>query len=111
MENGPGSKWAQQNGMWTFGLSDPFAVIDAFKAYTLAPVASRIHADVLALAGADDHFVPSDQMDKFKRSLTNARSVTAVVYDRASGGSEHCQLGAPSLWQATLFDWIAAKFG
>jgi alpha-beta hydrolase superfamily lysophospholipase len=110
LNKNPGSVWATQNGMWTLGVNNPFAVLDAFKAYTLAPAASHIHADVLALAGADDHFVPGDQIDAFRKSLTNAHSVTTVMYDRASGGSEHCQLGAPSLWQATVFDRIASKF-
>jgi len=106
----PGVNWAQQNGEWVFGVTDPFAVLDAFKSYRLAPVASRIQADILILAGADDHFVPTDQMLAFQQSLTNARSVTAIMFDSASGGAQHCQLGAPSLWQAALFDWLAVKF-
>jgi alpha-beta hydrolase superfamily lysophospholipase len=106
----PGSTWAQQNGEWVFGVRDPFALIDAFRAYRLAPVANLIKADVLILAGADDHFVPADQMDLFRKSLTHARSVTAIEFDRASGGSEHCQIGAPSVWQGALFDWLKAKF-
>jgi alpha-beta hydrolase superfamily lysophospholipase len=109
--NDPGAQWSVQNGMWVFGAKGPFEVLDAFKPYTLAPVASRIKADVLILAGADDHFVPQDQVPAFQESLTGARSVTTVVFDRASGGSEHCQIGAPSLWQATLFDWLSAKYG
>jgi alpha-beta hydrolase superfamily lysophospholipase len=107
----PGAAWSVQNGMWVFGVKGPFEVLDAFKPYTLAPVASRIKADVLILAGADDHFVPPDQAEAFRKSLTGARSVTTVVFDRASGGSEHCQIGAPSLWHATLFDWLTAKYG
>jgi alpha-beta hydrolase superfamily lysophospholipase len=107
----PGAQWSVQNGMWVFGVKGPFEVLDAFKAYTLAPVASRIKGDVLILSGADDHFVPAWQADAFEKSLTGARSVTNVVYDRISGGSEHCQIGATSLWHATLFDWLATKFG
>jgi alpha-beta hydrolase superfamily lysophospholipase len=107
----PGSTWSVQNGMWVFGVKGPFEVLDAFKPYTLAPVASRIKADVLILAGADDHFVPQGQVAAFQKSLTGARSVTTVVFDRLSGGSEHCQIGAPSLWHATLFDWLTAKYG
>jgi alpha-beta hydrolase superfamily lysophospholipase len=106
----PGTNWAQRNGEFVFGVSDPFAVLEAFKAFRLAPVASRIRADVLILGGAADHFVPADQMPEFQKSLTKARSVTSVVFDGASGGAEHCQVGAPSLWQATLFDWLAARF-
>jgi alpha-beta hydrolase superfamily lysophospholipase len=111
LRHDPGSDWAQQNGMWTFGAKNPLAVTDAFKAYDLAPVAGRIDADVLALAGSEDHFVPPDQLGRFRKSLTHAHSVTTVVFDRASGGAEHCQVGAPSVWQATLFDWMARKFG
>jgi alpha-beta hydrolase superfamily lysophospholipase len=107
----PGAKWARQNGMWTLGQTDAISVLDAFKPYNLAAVAAQIRGDVLILAGAEDHFVPVEQVEAFKKSLTHARSVTAVVYDRASGGAEHCQVGAPSLWQATVFDWLATKFG
>jgi alpha-beta hydrolase superfamily lysophospholipase len=110
LNSDPGKIWAQQNGMWVFGANDPFALLDAFKAYTLAPVASRIDIDVLILAGADDHFVPLGQAEEYRKSLVHARSVTTLVFDRASGGSEHCQLGAPSLWHAALFDWVSSKF-
>jgi len=33
------------------------------------------------------------------------------VYDRVSGGHEHSQFGAPTLWQADFFAWIEEKFG
>lgn len=106
----PGSEWAAKNGMWTFGLSDPLSVVDAMQELTLAPVADRIHADVLLLAGADDHFTPNGEIDKVGKSLTGARSVTSVVFDHASGGAEHCQLGATNLWHATVFDWLAKTY-
>lgn len=106
----PGATWAQENGKWVFGVSDPFAVLDAFRAYRLAPVAPLIKADVLMFTGADDHFVPAEQTEQFRKSLTGARSITAIEFDRASGGSEHCQIGAPSAWQGALFDWLSAKF-
>jgi len=78
--------------------------------YTLADVAQRIKGHVLILAGAEDHFVPLEQVGQFESALTSARSVTTRIYDRASGGAEHCQLGAQSLWHADFFDWMAEKF-
>jgi hypothetical protein len=36
--------------------------------------------------------------------------VTTVRFDRASGAAEHCQIGAPSVWQAALFDWLSQKY-
>jgi alpha-beta hydrolase superfamily lysophospholipase len=106
-----GSRWAVANGQWVFGVHGMFDVLNAFKAYRLAPVAAQIKQDVLLLAGTEDHFVPIEQLELTKRALTAARSVTAVTFDAASGGALHCQMGAPSLWQGVLFDWMAEKFG
>lgn len=41
----------------------------------------------------------------------NAHSVTTKIYDRASGGHEHSQLGATTLWQSDFFDWMDERFG
>jgi alpha-beta hydrolase superfamily lysophospholipase len=107
----PGSAWAAQNAMWVLGTKHPLDSVTTLRQYTLAAVAQRIKADVLILAGAEDHFVPLAQVAQFANALTAARSVTTKIYDRASGGAEHCQLGAQTLWHADFFDWMAAKFG
>src|SRR6516164_5760908 len=104
----PGFGWAVSNGMWTLGTKHPLDTARALQKYTLAGVAERIKADVLILAGAEDHFVPIGQVAQFENALTAARSVTTVIYDRASGGAEHCQIGAQALWHATFFDWMRA---
>jgi alpha-beta hydrolase superfamily lysophospholipase len=106
-----GSRWAVANGQWVFGVKGMFNVLDAFKAYRLAPVAAQIKQDVLLFAGTEDHFVPFEQLELTRNALVSARSVTAVSFDAASGGALHCQMGEPGLWQGALFDWMAAKFG
>jgi dienelactone hydrolase len=106
----PGFAWAISNGMWTLGTKHPLDIVTELQKYTLAGVAQRIKADVLILAGAEDHFVPIEQAAQFEKALTAARSVTTKSYDRASGGAEHCQLGAQTLWRADFFDWMSAKF-
>jgi len=103
--------WAIGNGKWVMGTKDAIETLRAFDPYTLKDVAFRIRGDVLILAGAIDHFVPLSQVQAFEQSLTHARSVTTRVYDEASGGAEHCQLGAVTLWHQHLFDWLTAKFG
>jgi hypothetical protein len=55
--------------------------------------------------------VPIEQVARFEKALTAARSVTTKICDRASGGAEHCQLGTQTLWHADFFHWISAKFG
>jgi alpha-beta hydrolase superfamily lysophospholipase len=106
----PGVRWAIDNGMWTLGKKHPLEVVDEFQKYTLAGVAQRIKCDVLLLAGTEDHFVPIEQVKSMQDALTSARSVTTKIYDRESGGAEHCQQGAPTLWHADLFDWLSEKF-
>ena len=93
--------------MGTRGLLE---TAEALRAYTLQDVAQRIKGDVLIFAGEDDHFVPVAQVKQFENSLTQARSVTSVIYDRESGGAEHCQLGAITLWHADFFDWMLQNF-
>lgn len=102
MAMNPGFRWAVNNGNWVLGTHGPLETIDALSRYTLEPVASRIRQDVLILAGVDDHFIPVSQVAQFEKALTAARSVTSVIYDRESGGAEHCQLGAHTLWHATF---------
>jgi hypothetical protein len=89
----PSLKWALQNSRWVMGTRGLLETAEALRAYKLQDVAQRITGDVLILAGEDDHFVPVEQVKQFESSLTQARSVTSVVYDRESGGAEHCQLG------------------
>jgi alpha-beta hydrolase superfamily lysophospholipase len=107
----PGVRWALSNASWTLGSTGLTGMLDAAKPYTLAGVAERINQDVLILGGTDDSLIPLDQIEKYQRALVKARSVTTKVYDRASGGHEHSQLGAPTLWQSDFFDWLEERFG
>ena len=107
----PGFAWSVSNGMWAMNTNSPMETVEALRAYTLKNVAAKIKADVLILAGAQDHFIPVGQVADFQKQLTGARSVTTVIYDRESGGAEHCQLGAQTLWHADFFDWMDKKFG
>ena len=72
------------------GIKHPLDAVTEEQKYTLAGVARRIKGDVLVLAGTEDHFVPIEQVAQFEKALTAARSVTTKIYDRASGGAEHC---------------------
>jgi pimeloyl-ACP methyl ester carboxylesterase len=95
---------------WMLGKTKATDIVAALSEYRLEGVAQRIRQDVLILAGEDDQFVPVEQVDQYRSALVNARSITTRVYDRASGGAEHSQMGAPTLWQADLFDWLSEKF-
>jgi dienelactone hydrolase len=102
--------WAYNNALWTMGTTDPEDTLQAFSRYRLAAIADRIRQHVLILAGAEDHFIPFHQVADFKKSLVKASSVTTRIFDRASGGAEHCQCGNTSLVHAAVFDWLLEKF-
>lgn len=102
----PSFSWGVKNGRWTMKTGSSSETLKAFRAYTLANSAEKITQDVLILAGTEDHFIPVKQVEDFKSKLTNAKSVTSILYDRGSGGAEHCQLGAQALWHADFFDWM-----
>lgn len=102
----PSFSWGVKNGKWTMKTASSGETLKAFRNFTLESSAEKITQDVLIFAATEDHFIPLKQVEDFKRKLTNAKSVTSVIYDRASGGAEHCQLGAQALWQADFFDWM-----
>jgi alpha-beta hydrolase superfamily lysophospholipase len=106
----PDFRWALANGQWVMGTRTPLDTVRAFDKYTLADVAPRVKSDVLILAGERDHFVPLTQVERMRKNLTGARSVTVRVFDQASGGAEHCQLGAITLWHQAFFDWLRERF-
>jgi pimeloyl-ACP methyl ester carboxylesterase len=105
-----GASWAYHNALWTLGTTSPESALEAFSHYQLAPIAELIRQDVLILAGAEDHFIPLHQAADFEKSLINARSVTTRIFDRPTGGGEHCQCGATSLVHAAVFDWLLERF-
>lgn len=108
----PSFRWQMRHGEWVLGPGDdgPAAALRAMDAYTLDGVAPQITGDVLIFAGAHDHFVPVSQVARFERALTGARSVTTHVYAQETGGAEHSQMGATTLWHQDLFDWLTARF-
>jgi pimeloyl-ACP methyl ester carboxylesterase len=110
LSKSPDFVWAINNFRWTMGVSDIASMGAVAQRYTLAPVASRIKQPVLILAGAEDHFIPLDQTAEFAKALVNAKSVTTQVFDRASGGAEHCQNGNMTLVHAAVFSWIEDTF-
>ena len=103
--------WSINQGMWVLGTKDPADLLDAMRSYTSKHVLDQVTCDVLLLEGENDHFLcVTDQLGKTQRGLTNARSVTTVIFKAGEGGEEHCQVGAIMQFQAELFKWIEQKF-
>jgi hypothetical protein len=71
-----------------------------------ASFSHRITQDVLLLAGAEDHIVPSHQLWRQAQSLPSARSVTTRVFTAEEHAQNHCQIGNVGLMLAFVRSWI-----
>jgi hypothetical protein len=60
----------------------------------------------LLLAGAEDHYVPLQQLWDQARMLTSARSITARVFTADEHAQAHCQVGNLPLVVRVMSDWI-----
>ena len=68
-----------------------------------------VKQDVLYLSGRNDHFVPFKMRDLQLKALTHAKSVTDVVFTKASHAQNHCQVGNIGLALDTMIKWIDEK--
>jgi pimeloyl-ACP methyl ester carboxylesterase len=89
----PVSQWGLQQGMHITGTATPYDFLRSTTAMTTGKVSRLVHADVLLLAGADDHYVPLKQLGRQADTLSNARSLTTRIFTAAEQASNHCQLG------------------
>ena len=99
-------EWGLQQAMRVFGVRTPHEAFQAACAYRTDDVSSRVTQDVLLLAGAEDHYVPLEQLWAQARTLTHARSLTARVFTRQEQGQAHCQIGNIPLAIDVMCRWI-----
>ncbi len=70
-----------------------------------------VKQDVLYLTGRNDHFVPFKMHDIQVKALTNAKSVTGIVFSKETNAHNHCQIGNIELALNTMIEWIKDKTG
>jgi hypothetical protein len=58
----------------------------------------------------DGHAEPSDFVERNANALVHARSLKKIVYAEDTGGQEHCQVGAATLWWADVFQWLEETY-
>jgi pimeloyl-ACP methyl ester carboxylesterase len=102
----PVTQWGIWQGMHITGTTSPYDFFAAAWAVTTRSISSRVSADVLLIAGADDHYVPLRQLYRQARNLTNARSVTTRVFTAAEQASNHCQIGNVRVCLRTILAWV-----
>lgn len=89
------------------GTRDPYGFMQAARRLNTHAVSGSVSADVLLLAGADDHYVPPRQLPRQAAALTAAGSVTTRVFTEAEQAHNHCQIGDIDLGLTVILDWLA----
>jgi pimeloyl-ACP methyl ester carboxylesterase len=102
----PVSQWGLQQGMHVTGTATPYDFLRSTTAMVTRKISHRVGADVLLLAGAEDHYVPLKQLGRQAGTLTGARSVTTRVFTAAEQASNHCQLGNIGAAARLMTAWL-----
>lgn len=101
----PATEWGLAQAQHVFGKATPSEAIDATRAYNTRDVSHLIRQDVLLLAGAEDHYVPLEQLWQQARLLTSVRSVTTHVFTAEQDAQAHCQIGNLPLAITVFSEW------
>ncbi|MDF0530581.1 alpha/beta fold hydrolase [Tsukamurella sp. 8F] len=102
----PVSQWGLWQGMHITGTRTPHEFLRAAAATHTRDVSGRVSADVLLLAGANDHYIPLGQLERQAANLTAARSVTTRVFTAADQAGNHCQIGNVGLAVRVALGWL-----
>jgi pimeloyl-ACP methyl ester carboxylesterase len=102
----PVTQWALQQGMHITGAPTPYDFFRSTTTMNTRNISQQVHADVLLMAGADDHYVPLKQLGRQAGNLANARSVTTRTFTGAEQASNHCQLGNIGAAARVMIAWL-----
>ncbi len=106
MRKAPTVDWGIRQGMHIFGESTPYGFFRQLLRLETRSFSGDIHADVLLLAGARDHYVPLEMLHRQALAITNARSLTTRIFTEAEYGHTHCQMGNIPLVTRVILDWL-----
>ena len=97
------TRWAVQNGMFTFASPSPSAWFRTALDYTLADTASGIHCPTLVIdTEAERAF--AGQAKALYDALTCEK--TFLLFTVEEGAEDHCQVASPLLSAQRTFDWL-----
>jgi len=103
MELVTGARWAYTHGMWVFGATSPFELLRKTMDYTLKDIINRIECQTLVLEAERDESFPG-QPQLVYNTLTCPKS--HIVFREEEGAEDHCHVGALSLANQRIFDWL-----
>ncbi len=106
MRRSPVLDWGLHQGMHVFGVDSPAAFLRTAARFRTAAYSPQVTADVLLLAGAEDHYVPLHQLGRQMAVLSGARSLSSHVLTRFDHAQDHCHVGNVGLSIDLMTGWL-----
>jgi alpha-beta hydrolase superfamily lysophospholipase len=93
---------------WVLGVESMEAAMEKLKKFTLAGVAEKIECPMLITWGTEDKLTGREVADQLY-AATGSRDKTLKIFDRKTGGFEHCQADNRQVGTDYIADWLAAR--
>jgi len=101
-------QWLFDNSTWRFGSADYADFMRGQKEYTLEHVVQNIQAPTLVVESVSDGMFTGQPQNLYD-ALQCPK--TYVVFTREEAAQAHCQLGASSLSNEKIFNWLDGVMG
>lgn len=95
------------NALFIQHKTQPYEAVEWMMAMNKEHVCSHlIDQDVLLVTGENDAFQPPILLEKQKKALVNAKSVSTRIFTEAEHADQHCQIGNLNIVLNTMSDWV-----
>jgi len=93
---------------WVLGVENMAVAMEKLKKFTLAGVVEQLECPLLITWGQEDKLTDRSVADKLY-SAAGSRDKTLKIFDRETGGFEHCQADNRQVGIDYIADWLAAR--
>jgi len=100
------ANWAE-HAQWVFGVDSMDEVLEITARMKLEGVAASIECPLLIIHGEGDRQIPVAHAHKLLAAATRAPIKELKLFDKSTGGTEHCQADNSLLGIEFFSDWAA----
>ncbi|TWU71292.1 hypothetical protein ED733_001728 [Metarhizium rileyi] len=97
------TRWAVQQGLWSFRVESPFEWMTLTQAYNLSGLTNKIKASVFVASAEDDQYF-GHQAKLLADHL--GKLATFHSFAASEGAGEHCSVGAAIMENQVVLDWF-----
>jgi alpha-beta hydrolase superfamily lysophospholipase len=90
---------------WVLGVPDMETAMEKLKKFTLEGVADKLECPLLITWGNEDKLTPREIADELYNAA-GSKDKTLKIFDRATGGFEHCQADNRQVGTDYICDWL-----